>query len=114
VRRVINGREDEDMPAIVSRPMDDGAFSAETLRGVAAALGAAAVMEGPLDVPAPPLAALCGEARTRGHPPERIVVALKEAWQATPRPSHLGAETWEALYRIALTRALALYFSDAP
>jgi hypothetical protein len=112
VRRVINGREDGDLPATIIRPLADGAFSSDTLRGVATALAAAASVDGPLDVAPASLVHLCDEARRRGHPPERIVVALKDAWHATPRPAHLGAEAWEALYRIALTRALALYFSD--
>ena len=58
------------------------------------------------------LLALLRESRERGHPAERVVVALKEAWRATARPPDVTVEAWDAVYRDALTRALAGHFRD--
>lgn len=55
---------------------------------------------------------LAGDARRRGIPPERLVVTLKALWDATPRPSLMGAEDWDAVYRYALDGVLALYFEE--
>jgi hypothetical protein len=60
-----------------------------------------------------PFAALCVEAHERSHPAERLVVALKAAWFGAVRPSGTTDRDWDALYRDALTGALACYFADA-
>ena len=113
VRCVIHGREDEDRPpAMIIPSNDDGAFSPETERSVRQAFATAAADEGNRAAMSVPLAELCREARDRGHPPERIVVALKEAWQGASRPPQLSGDAWEALYRMALTQSLAIYFND--
>jgi hypothetical protein len=112
VRRVINGRKDEDMPAMMTPSPDDGAFSPETIRSVRTAFATSSAAEGTPTALSAPLATMCREARERGHPPERLVLALKEAWQSAARPPQLSGEAWEALYRVALTQTLALYFND--
>jgi hypothetical protein len=55
---------------------------------------------------------MCAHAYQQRHPPERLVAALKEIWRGTPRPDRVDALRWEATYRSALTRMLALYFDD--
>jgi hypothetical protein len=112
VRCVINGRQHADIPAMIDLSTNDGAFSPDAIHAMRAAFVAAAVAEGVPSALTAPLTTLCREARERGHPPERIVVALKLAWQGAARPSRLSGEAWEALYRIALTQMLALYFRD--
>ena len=112
VRCVINGRHDEDLPAMISQSTDDSAFSPEAMRAVSMAFVVAATAEGAPTSLSQPLTELCREARERGHPPERVVVALKHAWQGTVQPARLSSEAWEMLYRISLTQMLALYFSD--
>lgn len=113
VRRVINGREDDDVPIIAVPDGDDGAFPTETVYGVREALLAAALND---VTPAPTenvLSRMCAQAHAQGHPPERLVAALKEIWRATPRPPRVDVRRWESTYRVALTSTLALYFGDA-
>jgi hypothetical protein len=112
VRRVINGHEDDDMPISDVPFAADDAFPAATARAVREALVDAA-MNGAR--PAPPdhaLAGMCAHAHQQSHSPERLVGALKDIWRGTPRPERIDARRWEATYRSALTRMLALYFDD--
>jgi hypothetical protein len=53
------------------------------------------------------------EAKALNAPPERLVAAIKHAWRTVSPPAHVNNEAWEAVYREALTRSLALYFNDA-
>ncbi len=112
IRCVINGRHDTHTPAMITPSTDDGAFSQETMAAVSTAFAVAATAEGTPTALTAPLATLCREVRARGYPPERLVVALKTAWQGAARPPRLSGEAWESLYRVALTQSLALYFSD--
>jgi hypothetical protein len=111
VRCVINGCEDEDMASVIIPPSDDGAFSPETTVALRLAFSTAAA-DGDLVMMSAPLVALCNEARARGYAAERIVVSLKLIWQGMARPAHVTGELWDALYRDALTRTLAIYFKD--
>jgi hypothetical protein len=113
IRRVINGREDDDVPLTAVPGDDDDSFPTETVYGVRDALLATALND---VTPAPmddALSRMCAQARAQGHPPERLVAVLKEIWRATPRPAPVDERRWEATYRMALTSALALYFGDA-
>jgi hypothetical protein len=112
VRCVINGREDEDTSGMSIPSTDDGAFSPATMHAMRTAFAAAAAEEGAPTSLTLPIAALCREARERGHPPERVVVALKAAWQGAARPPRLSSEAWESLYRVALAQTLTIYFGD--
>jgi hypothetical protein len=112
VRRVINGHEDDDLPIANAPFADDGAFPATAARAVRDTLVVAA-LNGTSPIPADgALAGLCAHAHHQGHPPERLVAALKEIWRGTPRPDRVDMRRWEATYRAALTRMLALYFDD--
>ncbi|MEO6526688.1 MAG: hypothetical protein ABIP93_08710 [Gemmatimonadaceae bacterium] len=57
------------------------------------------------------LVRLRDEAHTLKHPPERMVAALKAVWQRAG-PRDVERDAWHALYRVALTRSLALYFDE--
>jgi hypothetical protein len=112
VRRVINGREDDETPSPDIRCGDDGSFPSDTVYEVREALIATAESDAtptPMDAA---LSRMCAEAHARRHPPERLVAALREIWRATPRPP-VDASRWDATYRLALTNALALYFGDS-
>jgi hypothetical protein len=85
-------------------------FSRETLDELSSAFAAASATGETLVLFAA-LLRLHHEARDVGHPPERIVDALKSAWRDAKRPDS-AAEAWNALYREALTRSLALYFDE--
>jgi hypothetical protein len=112
VRCVINGCEDEDVPMTTIPSKDDGGFSPEMAAALRAAFAGLAADDARATVVPATLDALCLEARQFGHPAEHLVVALKAAWRDTARPSRLDAEAWDALYRDALTRTLAIYFKD--
>jgi hypothetical protein len=113
VRRVINGREDGDIPVLSMPIVDDGSFPADAVRDLRDALTAAASNGDALSAMAAALGRMSVEARGRDYPPERIVSALKEIWRATPCPPHVGPHHWEAIYRLALARSLALYFDES-
>jgi hypothetical protein len=113
VRRVINGREDDDLPLTGAPFADDDAFPTTTARAVREALVEAA-QNGASAAPADhALTVMCAHAHQQGHSPERLVAALKEIWRGTPRPERVDVRRWEATYRSALTRLLALYFEDS-
>jgi hypothetical protein len=112
VRCVINGCEDEDLPMTSAPSRDDDAFSADTMDALRRAFAAAARDETDLKLAAEPLDALSRETRVRGVLAEHMVVALKSAWQTTPRPPDVAAAAWDGMYRDALTRALADHFKD--
>jgi hypothetical protein len=113
VRRVINGCEDDEVPISEIPFADDGSFPTDIVRDVRHALIAAALSEATPATMADALARMCAEARARSHSPERLVAALKEIWRCAPRPSEVDVRRWEAVYRSALTRLLAVYFDDS-
>jgi tetratricopeptide (TPR) repeat protein len=112
VRRVINGHEDGDSPVAHTSFVADHAFPAATARAVREALVEAALNDASPTSADTPLSALCAHAHQQNHPPERLVAALKEIWRGTPRPERIDVHRWEATYRSALARMLALYFDD--
>ena len=92
---------------------DEGSFSVDTIAAVRHALAAAALREEAADAELPAaLSDMCDEARTRGLPAERMVIALKQAWRTTHCPTLVGPADWEAVYRGALTDSLELYFHE--
>jgi hypothetical protein len=112
VRRVINGHEDDDTPIPDAPFVDDDAFPATTARAVRETLVDASLNGASPTPMGNALAAMCAHAHRQGHPPERLVAALKEIWRGTPRPERVDLLRWEASYRLALRRMLALYFAD--
>lgn len=110
VRRVINGREDDDVS--IGEATADGAvdFCVETMTAARDAFIAATLADGDRGALSRVVKRMCAEARQNGYPPERLVAALRNAWHATPRPPLVPMEQWRALYREALTQSLALHF----
>ena len=92
-------------------PSPPPGFSLDTLRALEVAFLVAST-SGDTSSLAAALLRLHQEAHTAGHPPERIVIALKAAWGSAKNPDPAAAEAWNALYRDALTRSLALYFNE--
>lgn len=111
VRRVINGREDDDVSIIAVGSDEAVVFCAATMAAVRSAF-AATPADGGRDALSRAVERMCVEARVHGHPPEQLVMALRTAWRSTPRPPVLAVEQWRALYRDALTQSLALHFED--
>lgn len=109
VRRVINGREDEDVFAAVLTTGDD-AFSSETMSAARDAFTAAAMADGDRVALVRAVERMCAEARALDYPPERLVSALRAAWHGTVRPALTPPDDWRAIYRDALTRSLAIHF----
>ena len=112
VRKVINGHEDDDMPITDAPFADDDAFPAATVHAVSAMLIGATLSGASPAAASAVLAGMCAHAHQQSLPPERLVAALKEIWRGTPRPERIDVRRWEATYRSALTRMLALYFDD--
>jgi hypothetical protein len=113
VRRVLTGRDDDDI-VVTPVDMDDArAFRDETIVAVREAMVAATQADGGSGALARALERLCAEAREQEHPPERLVAALRLAWRITPRPPLVAAEHWRAVYQDALARSLAIHFSYA-
>jgi hypothetical protein len=113
VRRVITGRDDDD---VVVTPVDMEealAFCDETMSALREGLVAATQADTGSRALAGAVARLCAEAREREHPPERMVAALRLAWRITPRPPLVPVEQWRAVYQDALSRSLAIHFADA-
>jgi hypothetical protein len=110
VRRVINGRDDEDVDLAPIESDDDLAFCAETMTAMREAFTIATLADGGSATLFRVVERLCAEAREHDYPPEHLVMALRRAWRATPRPPLVPAEQWRALYREALTRSLAIHF----
>ncbi len=113
VRRVLTGRDDDD---VVLTPVDMGdarVFCDETMTALREALVAATQADGGSRALASAVERLCAEARAQEHPPERMVAALRLAWRLTPRPPLVAAEHWRAVYQDALTRTLATHFAYA-
>ena len=88
------------------------AYSPDTVERLQRAFAMVANGHAVAVLPEEVLLTLLRESRERGHPGERVVVALKEAWRATARPPDVTVEAWDAVYRDALTRALAGHFRD--
>lgn len=112
VRRVMNGREDDEMPIKATPLADVGVFSDDTVHGIRAGLTTAA--QNGLESAAlnDALVRVRDEVRDGAQAPERMVSALKVIWRTTPRPPAIGEVAWEAAYRSMLTRSLALFFQD--
>jgi hypothetical protein len=111
VRRVLTGRDDDDV-VVTPVDMDDAlAFCDETMAALRAALVAATQADGGSGALASAVERLCAEARDQDHPPERMVAALRLAWRITPRPPLVPAEHWRAVYQDALARSLAIHFA---
>jgi hypothetical protein len=109
VRTAVNRRA---MEAAAQRtPNPSLGFTPETLHELASAFATAGASGDTIALFAA-LVLLDREARAAGHPAERIVTALKTVWQEVKSPDFAAAEAWNALYRDALTRALALYFDE--
>jgi hypothetical protein len=112
VRRVMNGREDAEMPVRSSPLADVGVFADDTVRGIRAGLTEVAHDGLESEALRDALARVRDEVRHGAQLPERMVAALKDIWRTTPRPPAIGELAWEAAYRSMLTRVLALYFED--
>jgi hypothetical protein len=113
VRRVLTGRDDDDV-VLTPVDMDDAlAFRDETMAALRVALVAATQADGGTAALASAIERLCAEAREQEHPPERMVAALRLAWRLTPRPPLVAAEHWRAVYQDALARSLAIHFAYA-
>lgn len=93
----------------VTRNRADDAFTGQAMAELRAGLTAAAYDRdaGPLD---DALRTICAEARRARIPAEGVVLALKRVWRGTTRPGLFGAGDWDAIYRLALARALDAYF----
>jgi hypothetical protein len=113
VRRVINGREDDDLSLVAAASDEDPAFGAETMAAARDAFTAATRADGDLGALACVVQRMCAEAKQRGYPPERLVSALRHAWHTSPRPPLVSVEEWRAVYREALGRSLAIHFEVA-
>jgi hypothetical protein len=98
------------MTGIPSR--SEAAYSLDTMERLQRAFAMVASGRAAAIVVAEALQALLRESRERGHPAERLVVALKSTWQATARSPAVSPEEWDGVYRDALTRALAGHFRD--
>jgi tetratricopeptide (TPR) repeat protein len=112
VRRVINGKEDADMPISPAPIVDADNFSSATIETLRRALIAAALREGEPGALDDAIGRVCDETRRGGFPAERMVITLKNAWRTTRRPTTVGDVTWEALYRDALSRSLTAFFHE--
>lgn len=113
VRRVLTGRDDDDV-VVTPVDMEDGlAFCDETMDALRDGLVAATQADGGSGLLANAVELLCAEARAQQHPPERMVAALRLAWRITPRPPLVAAEHWRAVYQDALARSLAIHFAFA-
>jgi hypothetical protein len=113
VRRVLTGRDDDDV-VVTPVDMEDGlAFRDETIAALRDALVAATQADGGSGALAAAVERLCAEAREQDHPPERMVAAVRLAWRITPRPPLVPAEHWRAVYQDALARSLAIHFAYA-
>jgi hypothetical protein len=111
VRRVLTGRDDDDV-VVTPVDMDDAlAFCDETMAALREALVAATQADSGSSALASAVERLCAEAREQEHPPERMVAALRLAWRITPRPPLVAAERWRAVYQDALARSLAIHFA---
>jgi hypothetical protein len=111
VRRVLTGRDDDDV-VVTPVDMDDAlAFCDETMAALRAALVAATQADGGSGALASAVERLCAESREQDHPPERMVAALRLAWRITPRPPLIAAEHWRAVYQDALAQSLAIHFA---
>jgi hypothetical protein len=111
VRRVITGRDDDD---VVMAPvdMDDAlAFSEEAMTTLREALVAATHADAGSGALVRAVEQLCAEAREQEQPPERMVAALRLAWRITPRPPLVTVDAWRAVYQEALARSLAIHFA---
>jgi hypothetical protein len=91
---------------------DGGSFSAATMDGVRVALAHAALDGSGSIALASALSCMCGEARARGYPAERVVISLKHAWRTARRPMLVPPSEWEEIYRMALGRSLDLFFGE--
>jgi hypothetical protein len=109
VRTAVNRRAAE--AAARAAPGPVAGFPPETLDELGNAF-AAARASGEVIVLVPALLRLQNEARAAGYPAERIVAAVKAAWWGAQNRDPDSAEAWNALYREALTRSLALYFEE--
>lgn len=109
VRRVINGREDDDVRIQVPAT-DDDAFCDETMAATRQGFTAATRADADRGTLMRAVERMCAEARELGYPPERLVSALRAAWHTTDRPALVPVDEWRAIYREALTRSLALHF----
>lgn len=113
VRRVITGRDDDDV-VVTPVEMEEGlAFCDETMTALQEGLVAATQADAGSGALVNAVERLCAEAREREHPPERMVAALRLAWRITPRPPLVPAEHWRAVYQDALARSLAIHFAEA-
>jgi hypothetical protein len=113
VRRVITGRDDED---VVAAPLDmDDALDIrdETMKALREGFVAATQADSGGGALTRAVEQLCAESREQEHPPERLVTALRLAWRLTPRPPLVAAEQWRTVYQDALARTLAIHFSYA-
>ena len=111
VRRVITGRDDDDV-VIAPVDMDDAlAFSEEAMAGLREAFVAATHADAGSGALVRAVEQLCAEAREQEQPPERMVAALRLAWRITPRPPLVTADAWRSVYQDALARALAIHFA---
>ena len=112
VRRVITGRDDDDV-VVTPVDMEEGlVFCDETMTALREGLIAATQADTGSGALVSAVERLCAEAREQEHPPERMVAALRLAWRITPRPPLVPAEHWRAVYQDALARSLAIHFAD--
>ena len=109
VRIAVNRRAMEAAARVATSPATG--FSPDILRELATAFAVARTTGDRLPIHAA-LPRLHREARSAGHPAERVVAALKTAWREAKDGDSEDAEAWNALYREALTRSLALYFEE--
>lgn len=112
VRRIIHGHEDGEAPLRINPPHDDDGFSGATYAAVRHAILLSA-SSGDQAALSRALRAMADEASDRSYPPERMVVALKSIWYATPTDGAAESSERHALYRELLTTALAHYFESS-
>jgi len=110
VRTAVNRRAVE--AAALRTPAPDLGFSPEAVSELATAFAEASASEGEHSGLVAAIERLHREARGSGYPAERIVTAIKTVWHDAKSPDPAAAEAWNARYRDALTRSLALYFEE--
>jgi hypothetical protein len=104
-------RRSRDGMALTASSSDQLGFGADALDALCAGFVAAATSGDAVALTAA-LLRLGRDAKANDCPPEQMVAAIKSAWRAAAVRADADAEAWNALYREALTRSLALYFDE--
>ncbi|MEO8560593.1 MAG: hypothetical protein ABI601_00865 [bacterium] len=110
VRTAVNRKSGAAM-AVTAMSGDQLGFGSDALGALRDGFTAAATSGDEVGL-ASALLRLRRDAKTNDYPPEQLVAAVKLAWRAAAPRAEDDAEAWNALYRDALTRSLALYFDE--